>query len=483
MFEVFDRTLARRLAVKVLRPDVAWTPGMLARFKEESRILASLSHPNILPIHFVGERGGLTYYVMPYVEGQTLGQQLRAFGALEVGRAVEIALPVLEALGYAHSAGLLHRDIKPDNVLIDGATGRPLLVDFGIAKRLDGQRGQTQTGFVVGTPQYMSPEQALGQDEVDARSDLYAFGAMLFQMVTGAPPYDGDSSQEIVGKHIAAPVPVPHDRDAMIPTWLSDVIVRCLAKRPVDRFQSAAEVVNAINVGRLAPPGPTHSAEQVVQRVSQAASTVTAGETSRPPFRRRAILAAILLAGAGGATWWWTGRAAVVEVSNRLDSPITVARPGGDSVRVSAKGVESITLPEPGFVRLAWRGAARLSASGRPMGLIPEGEIAFVATRGVTRRAVSLADTRVPLFEPLVSNLTSGPLDLVVNAGLAGAVRCGCAVAPGTRIGVGFYPLYRNTTVRAIRPDGRSATFADLGPKVDRTTWSVGLRFEDRDFR
>ena len=480
---MFDRTLARRLAVKVLRPDVAWTPGMLARFKDESRILASLSHPNILPIHFVGEGRGLTYYVMPYIEGQTLGQQLRAFGALEVGRAVEIAVPVLEALGHAHSAGLLHRDIKPDNVLIDGGTGRPLLVDFGIAKRLDGQRGQTQTGFVVGTPQYMSPEQALGQDQVDARSDLYAFGAMLFQMVTGAPPYDGDSSQEIVGKHIAAPVPVPHDRDARIPVWLSDVIVRCLAKRPVDRFQSAADVVNAIKVGLLAPPGPMHSAEQVVQRVSQAAATVTTGETKPPRFGRRAVAAAILLVVAGGATWQWFGRAPVVEVSNQLDAPIMVVKPEGDTVRVPAKGTGRITLSRPGFVRMAWRGAPRLSDAGRQLGMAPEGEIDVLAGRGTIRRVVSLAVTRVPMFEPFVSNATAGPLDVIVNAGLAGAVRCGCVVAPGTRLGIGFYPLYRNTTVRAVRPDGRTATFADLGPKVDRTTWSVGLRFEDRDFR
>ena len=193
--------------------------------------------------------------------------------------------------------------------------------------------------------------------------------------------------------------------------------------------------------------------------------------------------AAILLVVAGGATWQWFGRAPVVEVSNQLDAPIMVVKPEGDTVRVPAKGTGRITLSRPGFVRMAWRGAPRLSDAGRQLGMAPEGEIDVLAGRGTIRRVVSLAVTRVPMFEPFVSNATAGPLDVIVNAGLAGAVRCGCVVAPGTRLGIGFYPLYRNTTVRAVRPDGRTATFADLGPKVDRTTWSVGLRFEDRDFR
>ncbi len=512
VFELWDKGLSRRLAAKVLRPDVAWTQGMLARFREECRVLASLSHPNILPIHFVGEGEGLTYYVMPYVEGQSLGSYLRSHGKMEVDRALEVAVPILEALGHAHQAGLLHRDIKPDNVLIDATTGRALLVDFGIAKRIDTSGPQyTQTGFVVGTPQYMSPEQALGQGGLDARSDIYAFGAMLFQMVTGAPPYDGDSSQEIVGKHIAEPVPVPADRNARIPIWLSNIIVRCLAKKPADRFQSASALLDAIRVGSASPAGATESAARVAARASGvvappdpmppepgrpgtattaavgAASPGDAGPAAAPPTPRRrgallpAVLVVLALAAAG---WWLFGRPASVSLTNRFDLPLTVTLPDGATVSVPPGETQTIRLPGPGFVRLAWSVAARAAPDGSPMGEAPGGELQLTARRGTVDEAIGLGQARVPMFEPLITNQGSVPLHLVVNAGLGTARPCHCQVEPGAvRVPIGFYPLYQNTTVEASDPSGRHATFHDLGPQVDRRLWKVGLEFTDQDFR
>lgn len=496
VYEIFDRGLSRRLAVKVLRPDVAWTPGMLDRFKEECRVLASLSHPNILPIHFVGEGQGLVYYVMPYVEGQSLGEYLRAFGALDTARAVELALPVLEALGHAHSAGLLHRDIKPENVLIDGTNGRPLLVDFGIAKRLDQAAGLTQTGFVVGTPQYMSPEQALGQGQIDARSDIYSFGALLFQMVTGAPPYDGDSSQEIVGKHIAAPVPQPTDRDARIPVWLSDVIVRCLSKRPYDRFQSVAQMIDAIRTGQARPAGATVSAEQVATRVSGAAETIRSlpskpgpeldgSPAPAPPKLRTGLIAGgfIILIGTF-AGWFLFGRPIVVEVTNRFDTVLTIETPSGDTLVIPGGGTGSVNVPSAGFARMAWTAAARRSPEGQALGEAPSGEVTIQVGRGGGGRSIGLTDARVPMFEPLITNAGSRPIRLLVNAGSASARDCGCLVQPGeVRAPIGYYPLYQDSRVRAIDPDGRTATFTDLGPQVDRARSRVGLRFEDKDFR
>lgn len=250
VFEVRDLELDRQLAVKVLREDLAPTQGMVARFKQEARALARLNnHPNTIPIHFVGESQGVVYQVLSYVEGPTLADLLTKHGRLEPDVIVPMLVPVLEVLAHAHELEIIHRDIKPDNVMIERRSGRPLLVDFGIAKCLDGVINHTQTGYVVGTPMYMSPEQALGRDAVDGRADIYAFGAMLYQLITGVPPYDGATSQEIVAKHLSAPVPDPAERAPRIPAWLSEVVRRCMAKDPSARYGSAAEVAAALRAG------------------------------------------------------------------------------------------------------------------------------------------------------------------------------------------------------------------------------------------
>lgn len=250
VFEVRDLELDRQLAVKVLREDLAPTQGMVARFKQEARALARLNnHPNTIPIHFMGESQGVVYQVLSYVEGPTLADLLARHGRLEAEVVVPILVPVLEVLAHAHELEIIHRDIKPDNVMIERRSGRPLLVDFGIAKCLDGAINHTQTGYVVGTPMYMSPEQALGRDAIDGRADIYAFGAMLYQLITGVPPYDGATSQEIVAQHLSAPVPDPADLAPRIPSWLSDVVRRCMAKDPKARYSSAADVAAALRDG------------------------------------------------------------------------------------------------------------------------------------------------------------------------------------------------------------------------------------------
>jgi len=482
VYEVWDQELERRLAVKVLRPDIAWTSGMLQRFKQETRAIARLQHPHILPIHFVGEGEGLTYYAMPYVEGQSLGDLLRRSGPLPADRAVALATPILQALAHAHEQGLIHRDIKPENVMIDRSSGRPALVDFGIAKRLDAGGGLTQTGFVVGTPHYMSPEQALGQGNVDARSDLYAMGALLFQMLTGTPPFDGETSQEIVGKHIAEPPPVLADQDARVPRWLSNVITRSLQKRPAERFQSAAMMLDALSQGAAA--GPVAAAPVSAESATE---LVPSGErrTAQPLNRstvRRWPYFAIPVVGIAAAAFWFFTRPRL-EFDNRLIHAVRITAAGTDQ-EVDAGGRRTIRLARGRGSSLAWSLIRPANQRGDPMGVELSGTVNLTSRRGRARAAADAGAAGGAYFAPLITNETGRPLTVLVNAGLQGAVSCGCEVPPGaTRQPIGYYPLFQNSTVQVRDRDGRTATFPDLGGEVDRRSGVVRLRFSAADLR
>ncbi|HWA59173.1 MAG TPA: protein kinase [Gemmatimonadales bacterium] len=527
VYEVWDTDLQRRLAVKVLKPDIAWSAGMLERFRQECRSLARLTHPNILAIHFVGEGEGLVYYAMPFIEGESLSSLLRQ-GALSLDRAIAILRPLLDALAHAHGQGLIHRDIKPDNIMLESSTGRPLLVDFGIAKRLDGAGHQTQQGFVVGTPQYMSPEQALGQGDVDARSDIYAVGAVLFQMVTGTPPFEGETSQEIVGKHLSEPAPIASSRNARIPMWLSEIIVRCLAKRPAERFQSAAMLLDAINLGRESGATEAVSAERVAQRVqaemktelmssAERASTVSgaaaavsgpraSGRVSSPrspapaapapaaastravtppaPARKRWLLPVLLLLllGAAAGAWVVLGGSPVLVIENHLVEPIRLVVENR-TVEVAASASSEIPVSRKGPLVVQWYLVRPTGPGNTPLGVEVQGSITEQKPGGRMPHVIDAGSSETAVFAPLVTNATAEPLGVIVNAGLVNAMPCNCRVNPGaTRTRIGYYPLFKNSTVQASSPVGTVATFRDLGEKVDRQTGAVGLRFEAKDF-
>jgi len=491
VYEVWDKELERRLAVKVLRPDVAWTAGTVERFQRETRAAAKLEHPNILPIHFVGEGDGLAYYAMPFVEGMSLGELLKRSGALPADRALAIIIPILDALDHAHRAGLLHRDVKPDNIMLDSARGRPLLVDFGIARRLDAAAGAglTQTGLVIGTPHYMSPEQALGDPNLGPGSDLYSLGAVLFQMVTGSPPFDGESSQQIVGKHIAEPPPAAIDVNPKVPREVSDVILRCLAKQPADRFHSAGEVIRALEGDR--PPSSERARTSAAQAATELlVSGATTKRTARRPDGRTAkprrigwvvlVIALPVLALGAGAMFF---RQPTLVFENRL-AGIVAVQVAGEERRLLPGGSLTLNLERGRALALSWR-LVRPEDGARALGVPLGDSVTITRPRGRVRVGATASPRNGNFFAPLITNETGRPITITVNAGLAGALPCGCTVPPGAvRMEIGYYPLFANSTVRAEdSPTGRTATFRDLGPQVDAARGVVGLLFRAGDMR
>ena len=226
----------RRVAVKVLRPELAEALGP-DRFLREIKIAAGLSHPHILPVHDSGKADGFLYYVMPYVEGETLRDRLNREGQLPIDEALQLTREIADALGSAHSRGVIHRDIKPENILLE--EGHAVVADFGIARAVTAAGGDrlTETGLVVGTPAYMSPEQA-GGDAVDGRSDLYSLGCVLYELLAGQPPFTGASAAALVRQHMTAePTPVDILRPS-VPKFVSNALTAALAKTPADRFQA-----------------------------------------------------------------------------------------------------------------------------------------------------------------------------------------------------------------------------------------------------
>ena len=235
----------RQVAVKVLRPDLAAALGS-ERFLREVALTARLSHPNILPLLDSGDADGQLYYVMPFVDGESLRDCLTREPQLPVEVAMSVAREVAAALDYAHALGVVHRDIKPENILLSG--GQAVVADFGVAKALGDAGGTrlTETGLAVGTPAYMSPEQALGQ-VVDRRSDVYALGCVVYEMLVGEPPYTGPTAQAIIARRLHEPVPSVRVVREGVPAEVETAVQRALAKVPADRFGSAAEFVSALS--------------------------------------------------------------------------------------------------------------------------------------------------------------------------------------------------------------------------------------------
>jgi eukaryotic-like serine/threonine-protein kinase len=275
-----DRRLDRLVALKVLPAEFAAQHELRERFLRETRTAASFSHPNIVPVFSIEEHGPLLAYAMGYVEGETLAELVARAGPLGVRDAVRLLQDIGYALAYAHQRGVVHRDLKPDNIMIERATGRALLMDFGISRSvhtpLPGElpagatrAGLTRVGEVVGTPEFMSPEQAAG-DAVDGRSDLYALGLVGWYALTGSSAMQGDSTHKVLVKQLTEAVPPVRSVRSDAPPALEEVIARCVAKSPDERFASAEALVDALDVSALRGVDIPLPVRLVAQDISQA---------------------------------------------------------------------------------------------------------------------------------------------------------------------------------------------------------------------
>ncbi|MEJ2678309.1 MAG: protein kinase, partial [Gemmatimonadota bacterium] len=284
----------RPVALKVLRPELAAVIGA-ERFLAEIRTTANLQHPNILPLFDSGDADGQLFYVMPYVEGESLRERLDREKQLPVDDVVKMGVEVASALDYAHRQGVVHRDIKPENILLHD--GRALVADFGIALALSTAGGSrmTETGMSVGTPAYMSPEQAMGGHEVTARSDVYALGATLYETLVGEPPFTGPTAQAIIARLVTEdPRPLSVQRRT-VPAHVEAAVLTALERLPADRFATAAEFGEALE-GRVKVPAHAGHASAASSRAQAAA---------RPPRRNRILAGTVVAVLAAVALWGW----------------------------------------------------------------------------------------------------------------------------------------------------------------------------------
>ncbi|HKI95135.1 MAG TPA: protein kinase [Gemmatimonadales bacterium] len=371
----------RKVAVKVLRPELAAVLGA-DRFVQEIKTTAALQHPHILPLFDSGEADGFLFYVMPYVEGETLRDKLNRETQFSIDDAVRITTEVADALDYAHRHGVVHRDIKPENILLHD--GRPMVADFGIALALSAAAGgrMTETGMSLGTPHYMSPEQATADKDITGRSDIYSLASMLYEMLTGNPPHVGSSAQQIIMKIIAEDVKPVTEFRRSVPANVAAAVSKALEKLPADRFDSAKAFAEALTNPSFTTPTAASAAAAAVPATLPHSHTATV------------VLAAALVLALAAAVWGWLRPGApAAPMAEReivlgsmgtrpgnVESGTAIAPDGSAIVYVdtSAAGVRQLMLKERD--RLAPRVLATLKGEYEPgPSFSPDGQsIAFL---------------------------------------------------------------------------------------------------------
>ncbi len=357
VFRAHDRLLERKVALKVLHEQYTRDEDYVERFRREARLVASLSHPNIVTVIDRGEHEGRQFIVFEYVDGENLKHRIDREGALQVREAAELALQIGRALQFAHENGLVHRDVKPQNILLNG-DGRAKVTDFGIARSLDVQRGMTQTGTVLGTSDYIAPEQAQGS-HVDDKTDVYSLGIVLFELLTGRVPFSGENFVAVAMQHINSPPPDIRDFRGDVPTRLAYALDRALAKDPRDRWESMREFCDELEACLLElergsdDPGATMVVAPPRRRNARAARP--ARRDRRGPVWPYWLLAAALLAVAAVAV------AFIVRDRTGTLGSSGSGKPAGTLVRLAG-----VTAYDPYGTSGEHDAEAKLAADGDP---------------------------------------------------------------------------------------------------------------------
>lgn len=350
VFLADDHSLDRRVAIKILPRRLCEDPEIVARFQREARAIAKLRHPNLMHIYSVGEHKGHPYFAMEYIRGRTLGAVLSKAGAIAPAQSVHILAEVMSALDKVHRAHIIHRDVKPGNIMID-EDSRAVLMDFGLARETE-DVGLTADHTVLGTPTYMSPEQARG-DPLDARTDIYSLGIVLYEMLVGGPPFKGKSSFEVLRHHIESSVPAPSHIRPEVPIGLDLALARAVAKSPDDRFQTVGEMAAALHevcpnavLARLIGDsgGATEPTRMMTQPATRFPSTIALPDGVRSAKTVRS--AGPAASGARRPAWRrWLGRAAVavaVVLTLVMARAMFRSAPQARRVEIRRQGAETV---------------------------------------------------------------------------------------------------------------------------------------------
>jgi len=354
VYKAYHAAMDRYVAVKVLPRQFAESKEFMGRFQQEARTIANLEHPHILPVHDFGESGGITYFVMRFLDTGTLKERIAA-GSLSLAEVDRLFTQLADALGYAHQRGVVHRDIKPSNVLVD-ARGDVFLTDFGIAKLMEGAAQFTATGAITGTPAYMSPEQAQGE-KLDQRSDIYSLGIVLYEMVTGRVPFEAETPLAVILKHMQAPLPLPSSIKPGLSPEIERVLLKALAKDRNDRFAACKEFLNAwkfaLSVATPAAPQAARAGDTVkapppqptVEAASAAKGTVHTKQIA--PGQKRGLPLGWIIGGVVAAAA--VALLAIVIVGGLVLSRFTGAEPTATAVGIvesTPGGGETAVPPE-----------------------------------------------------------------------------------------------------------------------------------------